>query len=274
MQPIKWYKRIDVVAPSLAFFFFILLSYRTREEKWWPELFMMIAGAALSIVIVLKIIEVWSRKERIQRWEKVKNLIYSRILKEFQYIAHTIALYGMKDFDKPPIDSSELLFNSDKLCSNMMTLALHTRDQSLKLVSNHYMKNKDDSSELLVKTIDIEFLNFVSETIIDSINDYKEMVPRAIELPDDDEELGFGLLRFEASCSLLLSSLETRKLLKPSEPWKQAYHTLSSFAIFLRDAVDICELIQQKNVAKPVKNWRKELTQRLKYWWLPPEFWE
>lgn len=273
MQTIKWYKRIDVIAPSLAFFFFILLSYRTQKEDWWPELFMMIAGAALSIVIVLKIIEVWSRRERIQRWEKVKNLIYSRILREFQYIAHTIALYEMKDFEKPPIDLSELLFNSDKLCSNMMTLALHTHDQALELVRNHYMKNKDDSSKLLMKTIDIEFLNSISETIIDSINDYKEMVPKAIDF-SDDEELGFGLNRFEGSCNLLLSNLKPSKSPKPSEPWMQAYHALNYFAIFLRDAVDICELIQQKNAAIPEKNLKKELTQRLKYWWLPPEFWK
>jgi hypothetical protein len=76
----KWYKIIGIIRPSLLIFlFFLLLSYRSRDVKWLPDFYMMIAGTALSIVIVFTIIEVWSHIERTKRWEKVKQVMFLRI---------------------------------------------------------------------------------------------------------------------------------------------------------------------------------------------------
>ena len=81
----KWAERIDIIVSSLLVFLVsILLSYYYKDKEWFAEFLMMIAGAALSVVIVLKIIEVWSRRERLQRWEKVRLLIYSRFLHELE----------------------------------------------------------------------------------------------------------------------------------------------------------------------------------------------
>jgi len=298
----KWAERIGIVNSSLLVFLVsILLSYHYKDKDWLPEFLMMIAGAALSIVIVLKIVEVWSKKERNQRWEKVKLLIYLRM----RHILVAIALYFctyiaiVQDIypsiyrpqNKLILLNSVILFASepDKIITNMKTLAndikfMRSTASSAFLKDKQLIKDKNNVIRYKSGAVVLDFPSKIEQTeqdikynllkksikleeISDIIKRFENLTPRALEL-SDDEELGLILQKLEESCRLLL-------YFNPRTYFELGYITqLDAFSKFLKLTADLFELMQKTNVTKPKKNWINEIKKKLKYWWLPPAFWE
>jgi hypothetical protein len=87
----KWYDKVGIARWGLsASVLFLLLSYCIRAWDWWPEFLLILAESALSVVIVLKIIEVSTRRERERRWEPVKLTVYSQILDKLRLIGYHV----------------------------------------------------------------------------------------------------------------------------------------------------------------------------------------
>ncbi|HQG79299.1 MAG TPA: hypothetical protein PK564_03080 [bacterium] len=291
----KWYKIIGIIRPSLLIFlFFLLLSYRSRDVKWLPDFYMMIAGTALSIVIVFTIIEVWSHIERTKRWEKVKQVMFLRIFLVFVDLYFMIdnyrALIESIVTDKRPqwtfknVDLSTYIirmflkfsYNRKMMLINLKSdnIAGHMRDLANEIkITIQKVKNAPEATQgdkyKKLSLLMSEPNTIQTEEIIYLIEKYKELILKVIELADD-EELGLKVQNLERICDNLISSLiwQTRS----KSAYFNALITLNDFSLFLRAAADLFELIQEKN--KTEKNWKEEFILDLKYWWLPPECWE
>ena len=256
----KWAERIGIVVPSLLIFFICLgLSYRTRAEEWWPEFLMMIAGAALSVVIVLKIIEAWSRRERKHRWENVELLIYSRIVEVLIKISTTINTYVKTlDYiitsDKSDEDIKKSLmrfqtvdqfhfimkmYKEDSVIVHIRQLAKESKSNSIKIHS--YLFNLLKTDEGLSKLKNNNNLNSECnihqiEKIILLINEYRVLIPRIIEL-SDDEEIALGLQKLEEICIILLSTLRNET------STSNTISVLEDFSLFLNATANLIDLI-------------------------------
>jgi len=291
----KWYKIIGIIRPSLLIFlFFLLLSYRSRDVKWLPDFYMMIAGTALSIVIVFTIIEVWSHIERTKRWEKVKQVMFLRIFLVFvdlyfmidnyraliesivtdkrpQWTFKNVDLstYIIRMFLKFSYNRKMMLINlkSDNIAGHMRDLANEIKITIQKVKSAPEATQGDKYKKLSLLMSEPNTIQ--TEEIVYLIEKYKELILKVIELADD-EELGLKVQNLERICDNLISSLIWQKRSKSA--YFNALITLNDFSLFLRAAADLFELIQEKNKTK--KNWKEEFILDLKYWWLPPECWE
>jgi hypothetical protein len=207
----KWYEKIDVIEPSvLAFFVFLLSSYICREKEWWPEFFLILAEAALSIVIVLKIIEEWSRRERMKRWGEVKQSVYAEFLDIFVGIASWISHYRLQinylypNIHKDPTWINRLKYyktdcqfihdymSTDDINQKIGPIIIYLAElaqniseiapRAFLLINTKEEKDKKDT-----------FLDQISQIKFDEIAhliaEYRMLIPRAIDF-SDNEELG------------------------------------------------------------------------------------
>lgn len=272
----KWAERIDIIVSSLLVFLVsILLSYYYKDKEWLPEFLMMIAGAALSVVIVLKIIEVWSRRERLQRWEKVRLLIYSRFLHEFRgitllslYYTSIIENYVLNEdslscFHLPILENfskpDKLAMLMRELATNLKQVAFEVMNFQARYYLEHEVIPKDHiKSKLFQKT---------SENFIYPINECRNLIPRTLDL-SDDEELGLELHKFENECNVLISIIRQQEL-----EASDLMIILRTISVFLNSTADLSNLIQRK-LTKPEQSWIEKAKLKIKFWWLPPSFWE
>jgi hypothetical protein len=297
----KWYEKLDIIKPSLlAFFAFLVLSYLLRLNEWWPELFLIIAEAALSIVIVLKIIEVWSRRERSQRWEKVELLVYSEILDNLLYtyywMWHYIISVDVAFVDKSPdtdklheglynlalnMDkyekSSQLSFRSSTLAANMKTLIEKPWGFPFQLIPHNFVSSKKEHENCGW------FQEFskneapLLDRLMDLLIETKMLIPNAIQLSNgNDYELGFYLHEYGIGCNKLLLNLRTHKR-KQQESATLDVAAIPSIIkeclLVLKTGVNLCEIITKK-LTENETSWKDDLKDDLKYWWLPPPFWK
>jgi hypothetical protein len=290
----KWYDRVNITGLSLlAFLGFLLLSYISKEKEWWPELFMILAEAALSVVIVLRIIEVWSRKEKTRRWEKVKLLMYSEILDGFFGIYISVFYYilpierilmqenvsvhknqaetlnDLTTFMRDYQWGQDLHSKSSKSAPYLRTLAKQAnttyRQIIIAIIKSEDKKIKSHFNYILEST------NVQIDEIIILINEYRMLIPRALEL-SDDEDLGLILQKSEISGSRLIGAFRKQKNIKPT--LNDIASILKLLSDFLYTAANLCDLIEQKTKAEKEISWKKDITQKLKCWWLPSSCWE
>ncbi|MHB8117516.1 MAG: hypothetical protein ACYDHX_02120 [Methanothrix sp.] len=297
----KWYN--DIIKLSLIIFFiFIFGSFAINrlEWDWWPEVLLILAEAALSVVIVLKIIEVSSRRERERRWESVKFVVYSQILDKLRLIGyHVCRTTFMFRLESQDIDRERIEIYGmyrDEAISVLRSLASSIRDNHkflfdiINISMDHLSKN--DPMEQPVQDLIECFDNIRHE-----INEYKiALVPRVLAL-SDDVEVNLALLRFEDVYNILFyreDFLKRYNSLRFREDNRRKYIGLGdnfvdpafmSLADLLNSTADLYELIQRKSVTIPerslieegvqtIENWVKEIPKKIKYWWLPPQFWQ
>jgi len=293
----KWYKRLDVVGSLILFFIFLSLSFVTRENEWFPEFFMIMAEAALSVVIVLEIVEVSIRRERERQWKKVKKLIYSDILSDLG----PILSYAGRFVHRQNIDNGQ---NIALAIGMMCWIKFGTEDGNLdkaamikslsNSIRNYYLSQKFKSKKK-DELIELFFvLQDCFKEISEAIDEYRVgLTPRLHEL-SDDEEVYAALLRFENRCKRLhlMKDLlnDPRGNIRipyadivaiwwnpasPSDVHICVVPALSFLADYLDDIADLYELLQEKRMhTQEERGLIEESVQRLKYWWLPPSFWE
>jgi len=298
----KWYDEIGIIKICLILFTFLIFgSYELSRLKsdWWPEFLLILAEAALSVVIVLKIIEVSSRRERERRWESVKLAVYSQILDKLRLIGYHVCRTSFmfwlesEDIDRERIEIQGMY--GYEAISVLMLLARDVRDNYNFLFDiirlNRDKPNKSDPMKQPVEDL-IECFDNISH----EIDEYKvALVPRVLAL-SDDVEVNLALLRFEDVYTILFYRRDFLKRYEPSfgEDNSRKYIVLGenfvdpafiSLASLLDSAASLYELIQRKSVSVPerglieesvqiLENWIKEIPEKMKYWWLPLHFWQ
>ena len=299
----KWHSEIDIIKISLMLFFlFIFGSYAVNrlEWDWWPEVLLILAEAALSVVIVLNIIEVSSRRERERRWESVKLVVYSQILDKLRLIGYhvcrTTFMFRLEphDVDRERIEKHGMYCDEAVSVLRSLASSISSNYEFLFDIIDISMDrlNKNDPMEQPVQDLIKCFDNIGHE-----IYEYKiALVPRVLAL-SDDVEVNLELLRFEDACTILFyreDFLKRYDSFRIGEDNRQKYIGLGnnfvdpafmSLADLLNSTADLYELIQRKSVTIPGKslteegvqtleNWAKEIPNKIRYWWLPPQFWQ
>jgi hypothetical protein len=290
----KWYQKIGVIKPSfLMFIAFLLCSYITRKEDWFPEFFMILAEAALSIVVVLKIIEEWSRRERMKRWEEVKQSVYAESLDIFVGIASWISRYRLQiNYLYPKIHEDPTWINRLKYyktdCQFFRDyMSTDDINQKIRPIIIYLAELAQDISEIAPRAFPLintkeekhkndTFLNQISRIKFDEIEhlitEYRMLIPRAIDF-SDNEELGLYLQNSEITCSKLMLTLRRHEW-NASEISDLSF-ILVHFTTLLNTIIDICKIIQKETEVETEIETKvtikQQIIQRVTHWWLPPE---
>jgi len=199
----KWFDRVGIVVWCLILSpLFLLLSFTASrfDWNWWPEFFLSISEAALSVLIVLLIIENYIRMERIRRWELVRSFTYFQILNKLRHLGYfvcsTTLMYQLEplNIDRDRIERQGLDIENAVFVLRSLADSIREHYNLLFDINRMYGRTGEDGDPMgpSVKST-IECFNNIRH----EIDEYKvALVPRVLAL-SDDVEVNLALLRFE-----------------------------------------------------------------------------
>lgn len=266
-------KGIDgtVVRSCIALFFLCILgSYFLNHWKleWWPEFLLILAEAALSVVIVLKIIDETNRRDKERRWESVKLLIFSQIEVKLKTMVIDVGFSNLMQKLNPAIiqDITKIITNKDVSKDELAPKLADCIRRNIRLNSKNIEKNIFYSKDINKDILDILAI------IVREIDEYQmALVPRIMDI--SDEEVSFALLEFESYYVIFLNLTESLKQTEDSPVWWIfAQDALRKLANFLYKTAYLRELIQQKTKPEQKLSLMEKNLEKLKLWWWPYEY--
>jgi hypothetical protein len=262
----RWDNKLVIAKFFLILFvIFLLASFLTRDYEWLTKFFMAMSETALSVVIIMEIVERVIQRENEKRWEKVKSMTYSEILDKLRKIALVIISSDPIGKNKNIIESIQLLKceNTGKHASSMRNIA---KIAQYNLKSNDINKSLDYNNKSMrdiFKTPPNTAIKEVLSRIDSEIEEYKfRLVPRVLDL-SDDEEVNLALMFFEkryVNFAELCNSVERENI------------TLKGLAELLIAIADLYEVVQRKMHNEPQRSLIEEIVRSIEHWWLPYEY--